>query len=126
VKTGRLTIRVQRVYEHRGRPAGACFLVDRLWPRGVKKSAIQLDGWLKDVAPSDSLRRWYGHDPERWDEFVERYFAELDAKPDAWRPLLDAARAPEGVTLLFAKRDIERNNAVALKRYLELRHRETE
>lgn len=97
---------------------GARFLVDRLWPRGKRKDALALDGWLREVAPSDRLRQWFKHDPARWDEFVRRYDAELDAHPDAWEPLLDAASHGE-VTLLFGARDEEHNNAVALKQYLE-------
>jgi len=111
-------IRVRRVYDPPGRGGGRRFLVDRLWPRGVRKEALALDGWLKDAAPSHALRREYHHDPARWEEFERRYAAELDADPESWRPLLEAARRGN-VTLLFAARDLERNNAVALKRYLE-------
>ena len=67
---------------------GKVFLVERLWPRGVRRDEVDIDGWLKNVAPSAELRRWFNHDPSRWDEFRRRYFAELDAKPQAWRPLL--------------------------------------
>lgn len=115
-------IKVKRVYNLLESDDGARFLVDRLWPRGMKKEALRLDGWLKDVAPSDELRRWFGHDPARWDEFQRRYFDELDRRPDAWRPLVEAARRGD-VTLLFAARDADRNNAVALKDYLEARVR---
>ena len=79
---------------------------------------MKLDGWLKEVAPSDELRRWFGHDPAKWEEFQQRYFAELEAKPEAWRPLLEAARKGT-VTLLFSARDEAHNNAVALKAFLE-------
>ncbi len=92
--------------------------MDRLWPRGVKKEQLCLDGWLKEVAPSDELRHWFGHDPAKWEVFEERYFAELEAKPEAWRPLLEAARQGT-VTLLFGARDEEHNNAVALKSFPE-------
>ena len=88
----------------------------------MKKEALKLDGWLKDVAPSDALRKWFGHDPGRWAEFRRRYFAELEAKPETWRPIVDAARQGN-VTLLFAARDTERNNAVALKEYVEGKRR---
>ncbi len=111
-------IRVARVYGLKRRGSGAYFLVDRLWPRGVKKETLRLDGWLKEVAPSDTLRTWFAHDPKKWLEFQRRYFAELDRNPEAWRPLLDAARAGE-VTLLFGAKDLDRNNAVALKSYLK-------
>ncbi len=111
-------IKVKRAYEPAVRGDGKRFLVDRLWPRGVTKDALRGQAWLKDVAPSDALRRWFGHDPARWDEFQRRYFAELDAQPEAWWPLLEAARRGT-ITLLFGARDIEHNNAVALKAYLE-------
>lgn len=112
-------IRMVRVYEV---PAsggeGARFLVDRLWPRGIRKENLRIDGWLREIAPSDGLRKWFGHDPARWEEFRRRYFAELDAMPDAIQPLLEAARQGD-VTLLYAARDEAYNNAVALKEYLE-------
>jgi uncharacterized protein YeaO (DUF488 family) len=113
-------IQIKRVYDPSAPEDGARFLVDRLWPRGVRREALSLDGWLKDVAPSDALRRWFGHDPTRWDEFRHRYAAELDGKPAAWQPILDAARRGD-VTLLYGTRDTEHNNAVALKAYLEAR-----
>ena len=111
-------IRIKRVYDPPDHADGARFLVERLWPRGMKKEALQLDGWLKEVAPSDALRRWFGHDPARWEEFQRRYFAELEHKPTAWQPIVEAARRGH-VTLLYSARDTERNNAVALKAYLE-------
>lgn len=121
--TRELNIHILRVYERTKRTTGMCYLVDRLWPRGTKKSDLNLDGWPKGVAPSDALRQWFRHDPTHWNQFVDRYFAQLDEKPDIWRPLLDAARTTEGVTLLFAARDAEHSNAAALRRYLEVQHR---
>lgn len=118
VSSKSVMIRVKRVYDPAGREDGARFLVDGLWPRGLKKEALELDGWLKEVAPSGGLRRWFAHQPARWEEFRRRYFAELDRNPPAWKPLLEAARRGT-VTLLYAARDTERNNAVALKEYLE-------
>lgn len=115
-------IRLKRVYEPAEPSDGERFLVDRLWPRGLKKEALQLAGWLREVAPSDALRRWFGHDPQRWQEFQRRYFAELDAKPDAWAPLVEAARKGR-LTLLYSARDAEHNNAVALRAYLEAKLR---
>ena len=111
-------IRVKRVYEPPAAEDGRRFLVERLWPRGVRRDALLLDGWLREVAPSDGLRRWFGHDPAKWDEFRRRYAAELDERPESWRPLLEAARQGP-ITLLFSARDTEHNNAVALKAYLE-------
>ena len=77
-------LKLKRVYEDSARSDGVRFLVERLWPRGMKKEQLKLDAWLKDVAPSDDLRRWFGHDPVKWDTFQRRYRAELDANPDAW------------------------------------------
>ncbi|MCZ6481013.1 MAG: DUF488 family protein [candidate division NC10 bacterium] len=111
-------IRVKRVYDPPSSRDGRRFLVDRLWPRGVKRDALSLDEWLKDVGPSDALRRWFAHKPSRWDTFQRRYAAELDRRPEVWRPLLQAARK-RTVTLLYSARDPEHNNAVALKTYLE-------
>ncbi|HKZ83708.1 MAG TPA: DUF488 domain-containing protein [Anaerolineae bacterium] len=113
-------IRVKRVYDPPEPGDGARFLVDRLWPRGVKRESLRLDGWLKDAAPSDELRRWFGHDPARWEEFHRRYSVELDGKPEAWRLLVQAARKGT-LTLLYTARDTAHNNAVALKEYLERR-----
>ncbi len=110
-------IKTERVYGHLEDDGTARFLVERLWPRGIKKEALQIDGWLKDVAPSTELRQWFGHDPAKWDEFRKRYFAELDANRDAWQPLLDAARRAD-VTLLYSAHDTEHNNAEALREYL--------
>ncbi len=110
-------IEIARVYDAGGTTHGRRFLVDRVWPRGVRKESLALDGWVKDAAPSDELRRWFGHDPQRWPEFRERYAAELDAAPDAWRPLLDAAREGD-ITLLFGARDTEHNQAVVLRERL--------
>src|SRR4051812_2841341 len=84
-------IEIARVYDA-GETPGRRYLVDRLWPRGIAKESVHLDGWLKDVAPSNELRRWFGHDPQRWEEFRRRYAAELDARPERWQLLLDAAR----------------------------------
>jgi uncharacterized protein YeaO (DUF488 family) len=115
-----MAIKVKRVYEPAEAEDGQRLLVERLWPRGMRKEALALDAWLKDVAPSDALRRWFGHDPQRWQEFQTRYADELDARPDAWRPILQMAQ--EGsATLLFSAHDTEHNNAVALKRYLDQR-----
>jgi len=111
-------IRLKRVYEPAASEDGARFLVERLWPRGVSKTSLRLDGWLKDVAPSDELRRWFAHDPRKWREFRRRYFDELDANASAWEPILQAARRGE-VTLIYSARDNEHNSAVALRDYLD-------
>jgi len=117
-------IQVKRIYDSpSGRASqkeGSRFLVDRLWPRGLKKEALKLDAWPKDAAPSNELRHWFGHDPAKWQEFRRRYFAELDAHPAAWAPLVKAARRGR-VTLLFSSKELAHNNAVALKDYIESR-----
>ena len=111
-------IKIKRAYEPAARSDGKRFLVDRLWPRGVTKETLRLEAWLKDVAPSDALRRWFNHEPAKWNEFQRRYSAELDAQPEAWQSILRAAHRGN-VTLLYGARDVEHNNAVALKEYLE-------
>ncbi len=111
-------IRIKRVYSPASTEDGQRYLVDRLWPRGMKKEALNIVAWIKEVAPSNELRHWYGHDPDKWCEFNQRYFDELDLNPDAWQPLLEAAR--NGIiTLLFSTKELERNNAVTLRAYLE-------
>lgn len=115
-------IQLKRVYEPAD-PAtdGTRFLVERLWPRGIRKEALHMDGWLKDAAPSTPLRQWFSHDPAKWEEFQRRYFTELDARPEALAPIRSASRKGK-VTLLYSSHDEEHNNAVALKTYLN-RHR---
>ena len=110
-------IKLKRVYESASSEDGLRILVERLWPRGIKKSALKIDSWLKDVAPSDALRRWFSHDPRKWIAFRERYFKELDRNPEVGRGLADSARHGP-VTLIYSSRDTERNNAVALKDFL--------
>lgn len=111
-------IRLKRAYDPASRTDGKRFLVERLWPRGIKKSALPLDGWLKDVAPSPELRKWFSHDPEKWNQFQRRYRAELDASSEAWEPLLQAARKGT-ITLVYSSHDVEHNSAVLLKEFLE-------
>jgi uncharacterized protein YeaO (DUF488 family) len=111
-------INVKRVYEPVSVDDGQRFLVDRLWPRGVRKENLEIIAWIKEVAPSDALRHWYSHDPDKWCEFNKRYFAELDAKPDTWQPLLEAAKKGD-ITLLFSTKELERNNAATLRAYIE-------
>jgi uncharacterized protein YeaO (DUF488 family) len=113
-----MSIEIQRAYGNGKTGRGRRFLVDRLWPRGVRKENLPLDGWLKDVAPTDALRKWFGHDPDRWAEFVRRYHRELDRHPEAWEPLRNAAKRGR-VVLLFGAKDDAHNNAVALRQYLE-------
>ncbi len=111
-------IKLKRVYDQESSDDGTRFLVERLWPRGIRKSALHLDNWLKEVGPSTTLRQWFGHDPEKWGEFRRKYFVELDANPTTWEPILAAAQRGTA-TLLYSSHDMEHNNAVALKEYLE-------
>lgn len=111
-------IRIKRVYEQARPDDRTRILVDRLWPRGIGKKALKLDSWYKGVAPSNELRKWFNHDPAKWDEFRRRYFAELDGNPAAWNPLAGLARSGN-LTLLYSAKDEGHNNAEALRDYLE-------
>jgi len=113
-------IRIKRSYEPREKSDGRRILVERLWPRGMRKESLAADAWMKDVAPSTKLRQWFGHRPERWPEFRRRYRAELDAGPAAWTPILEAA-ARGRVTLLYSARDTAHNGAIVLQEYLDER-----
>ena len=110
-------IRIKRTYDAPARGDGRRILVERLWPRGMKKDQLDTDAWLKDVAPSTELRKWFGHRVERWDEFRRRYRKELDARPDAWEPILKAGRR-RNVTLLYSAHDVLHNGALVLRDYL--------
>jgi uncharacterized protein YeaO (DUF488 family) len=111
-------LKLKRAYEPASRTDGTRILVERLWPRGLSKSMLPLDGWLKEVGPSTELRRWFSHDPDKWSRFRTRYFRELDSRSDTWRPIVSAARRGM-VTLVYSSRDTQHNNAVALKEYLQ-------
>src|SRR5262245_5547022 len=111
-------IKLKRAYDAAAPTDGSRFLVERLWPRGIRKADLPIDAWLRDIGPSDGLRRWFRHDPEKWKTFRVRYFAELDSKPEVWKPVFKAARRGP-VTLIYSSRDPDHNNAVALKDYLE-------
>lgn len=111
-------IRVARVYDPPGPEDGTRILVDRLWPRGIAKSAATWTHWMKEVAPTRELRRWFGHDPRKWGTFLLKYHEELSEKSSALAPLLELVE-PGTVTLLYAARDERYNNAVALKEYLD-------
>jgi len=115
-----MTIQIKRVYDPPAKEDGPRFLVERLWPRGMKKEALHMDAWCKNAAPSDDLRRWFKHDPAKWKEFRRRYLAELAENPAAWQPLLDAAKHGN-ITLLYSARDTEHNSAAVLQSYLEKR-----
>ncbi|MBU6443077.1 MAG: DUF488 family protein [Alphaproteobacteria bacterium] len=112
------TLSVKRVYEPRQPGGGADVLVDRIWPRGVRKEDLKGALWLKELAPSTALRQWFGHEPGRWTEFCKRYWSELDAAPEPVNTLR-ALLAEKDVTLLYSARDPVHNQAQALKKYLE-------
>lgn len=115
-----MNIQVKRVYDKPDPKDGFRILVDRLWPRGLSKENARIDLWLKSVAPSSELRNWYRHDPDKWPEFRQRYFAELDGNTEAVTELINRARNHD-VVFLFGAREAQFNNAVALKEYLESR-----
>ena len=110
-------IRIKRTYDPPARGDGQRILVERLWPRGMKKESLEADAWQKEVAPSTRLRKWFDHRVERWEKFGQRYRDELDANPGAWEPILDAARSGT-VTLLYSAHDSLHNSAVVLRDYL--------
>jgi uncharacterized protein YeaO (DUF488 family) len=110
-------IRIKRTYEPPARGDGRRILVERLWPRGMKKESLEADAWIKEVAPSTELRKWFDHRVERWEKFRQRYRDELDANPGAWEPILDKAGRGT-VTLLYSAHDTVHNGAVVLCEYL--------
>jgi uncharacterized protein YeaO (DUF488 family) len=111
-------LKIKRVYEPAEANDGVRFLVERLWPRGMKKEELNMKAWLREVAPSPSLRTWYGHDPAKWEEFQQRYRAELESNRESWQPILDESRRGN-VTLLYSARDMEHNSARLLKSFVE-------
>jgi len=110
-------IRTKRIYDAPSRNDGYRALVDRLWPRGIKKEKAGIELWLKDAAPSDELRKWFNHEPQKWGVFKKRYFAELENKQSILGPIIK--RLGGDVTLLYSAKDRQYNNAVALREYLE-------
>jgi uncharacterized protein YeaO (DUF488 family) len=116
-------LRIKRVYEASAKDDGMRVLVDRIWPRGLSKEQAAIDEWIKEIAPTSALRSWFGHDPQRWPEFRERYFKELGSSADAVSRLADLM-SDRTVTLLFAARNTERNNAAVLAEYMKSRRPE--
>ncbi len=116
-----MSIQLKRVYEPALPSDGRRILVERLWPRGVKKEAAKIAVWAKEVAPTTALRQWFNHDVSKWLEFKRRYFAELDEKPEAISSLLRGTKQKRIVTFVFASKEETHNNAAALKEYLETR-----
>ena len=113
-----MPIKLKRAYEKADPEDGTRILIDRLWPRGLKKENAKLDSWLKDIAPSTELRKWYSHDPAKWTQFKERYWRELDAKPDTVSSLAQQSQKST-ITLVFSSKEEKLNNAAALKQYIE-------
>jgi uncharacterized protein YeaO (DUF488 family) len=111
-------IRIKRIYEQAAEEDGFRILVDRLWPRGVKKETAKIGLWLKEVAPSDELRKWFSHDPAKWEEFKKRYAKEMAAKQPLLKEIRRMEKGKGTVTLLYSARDMKHNNAVALKAFL--------
>jgi uncharacterized protein YeaO (DUF488 family) len=119
VKTpGAERVRLKRAYDKVSGSGGHRILVDRIWPRGVARGDLRVDEWLKDIAPSTKLRQWFGHDPDKWDEFKKRYFQELADKAEAVERLRTQMKQ-HPVTFVYSAKDRQFNNAVALKEYLE-------
>ncbi len=113
-----MEIKIKRAYESPSDDDGYRILVDRLWPRGISKEKAKIDFWPKELAPSTELRRWYGHDPEKWSEFKSRYFAELDGNRELLNELLEYVHKG-AVTFVYSSKEQRLNNAVALKEYVE-------
>lgn len=113
-----MPIHIKRVYEDASKDDGFRVLVDRLWPRGVSKEDAKIDLWLKEIAPSTELRKWFNHDPEKWSEFQKRFKAEIQGNKDAWKQLKDIVKEHSTVTLVFAAKDEEHDNAVVLQEML--------
>ena len=112
------SIRIKRVYEEPEETDGRRILVDRLWARGLSREKARVDVWIKEIAPSTELRRWYGHDPHKWTKFKKRYTAELDANPENVEAILEEVQAGI-VTFVYSSKEEQLNNAVALKEYIE-------
>jgi uncharacterized protein YeaO (DUF488 family) len=117
--SSRLIIRIERIYNSPRGGKSFRILVDRLWPRGLSKDKVRVDLWQKDIAPSSTLRKWYGHDEKKWDEFKREYFKELDKNNNAVNTFIKAAQEQNSITLLYGSKEKRFNNAVALKEYLE-------
>jgi uncharacterized protein YeaO (DUF488 family) len=115
-------IKLKRAYDRVSPTDGTRLLVERLWPRGLSKDKLKLDGWIREVAPTTELRKWFGHDPAKWRQFRIRYFRELDSQPQSWRSIVSLVRRGT-VTLVYSSHDEEHNNAVALREYLQLKTR---
>ena len=116
-------VTLKRAYDPVAATDGKRLLVERLWPRGLSKDRLKLDGWIREVAPTTELRKWFRHDPTKWRQFRIRYFRQLDSQPESWQSIVSLARRGT-VTLVYSSHDEEHNNAVALREYLQLKTRQ--
>lgn len=116
-----MIIRIKRIYDNPKGDSSFRILVDRLWPRGLSKEKTKIDLWQKDIAPSNTLRKWFGHDEKKWDEFKRKYFKELDTKSNSQMvdEIIKMGKEHSSITLLYGTKEERFNNAVALKEYLE-------
>ena len=110
-------IKIKRIYDNYNKEDGTRILIDRLWPRGIKKVEAKIDEWVKDIAPSDDLRKWFGHDPKKWDSFKKKYLTELNKKKDLCEEIINQRKG--NITLVYAAKDEVHNNALILKEYFE-------
>jgi uncharacterized protein YeaO (DUF488 family) len=116
-----MIIKTERIYDNPNGDSSFRILVDRIWPRGLSKEKVKIDLWQKDIAPSNTLRKWFGHDGKKWDEFKQKYFKELDKNNDTVNTIIKIAKEQSSITLLYGSKEERFNNAVALKEYLEER-----
>ena len=114
-----MIIKIERIYDNRKGDKSFRILVDRLWPRGLSKEKVRVDLWQKDIAPSNTLRKWFGHDEKKWDKFKHKYFKELDKNNDVVNTIIRMTQEQDSITLLYGAKEKRFNNAVALKEYLE-------
>jgi uncharacterized protein YeaO (DUF488 family) len=114
-----LIIKIERIYDNPKGDKSFRILVDRLWPRGLSKEKVRVDLWQKDIAPSNTLRKWFGHDEKKWDKFKHKYFKELDKNNDVVNTIIRMTQEQDSITLLYGAKEKRFNNAVALKEYLE-------
>jgi uncharacterized protein YeaO (DUF488 family) len=113
-----MPLKIKRVYDDASKSDGFRVLVDRIWPRGVSKEDAKIDLWLKEIAPSTELRKWFGHDPEKWSEFQKKFKSEIHNNSDVWNQLKEIVKEHSTVTLVYAAKDEEHNNAVVLSKML--------
>jgi uncharacterized protein YeaO (DUF488 family) len=111
-------IQLKRAYDKPSSGDGYRILIDRIWPRGISKDELKIDEWLKDIAPSTDLRKWFGHEPVKWDDFKKRYFKELKQKKELTKKITEKMKN-HNITFIYSAKDREHNNAVALKEYIE-------